>query len=248
VTHRNTLSYDEMAGWYDAIYDARSKDYVAEAAALLRIAAELGVHLRSVLDVACGTGRHLRALQDRFDDLSGVDASESMLTIAAQRLGPQVPLRVVDFTSFDLGRTFDLVTCLFSSVGHVDDGAELDAAMRSMARHVAPGGLLFVEPWLTPERARHGVVDLVSATTDEGVVARAVSSAKGDDDVTLHFAWAVATTSGAATAEEVLRMPLFTADRYLASVVAAGLVGEWRDEVSALGAGRGLLIGRRPEP
>jgi SAM-dependent methyltransferase len=246
VTRRNTLSYDEMAGWYDAIYDARSKDYVAEAAALLEIAADLGVHPRSALDVACGTGRHLQALEDRVDERSGVDASESMLTIAAQRLGPEVPLAVVDFTSFALGRTFDLVTCLFSSIGHVGDGAELDAAMRSMARHVAPGGLLLVEPWLTPDRARDGVVDLVSATTDEGAVARAVSSSKGDDSVTLHFAWAVATTSGAATAEEVLRMPLFTADRYLGSVAAAGLVGEWRDEVPALGAERGLLIGRRP--
>jgi SAM-dependent methyltransferase len=248
VTRPSSLSYGDMARWYDALYDARAKDYAAEAAGLLTVAAELALHPTSVLDVACGTGRHLQALEGRVEDLAGVDGSEAMLAIAARRLGSEVALTAADFTAFDLGRTFDLVTCLFSSIGHVDDGAALDAAIGAMARHVAPGGLLLVEPWLTPDRARDGVVDLVTATTDEGVVARAVSSSKHDDDVTLHFAWAVATPSGAATAEEVLRMPLFTADRYLEPVAAAGLVGQWRDEVPALGAGRGLLIGRRPEP
>jgi SAM-dependent methyltransferase len=246
VSDAPASSYRDLAVWYDAIYDARGKDYGQEASALLAVARELGVDPRSVLDVACGTGRHLDALRDRVDVVAGVDASEDMLAIAARRLGPAVSLTRARFTSLDLGRDFDLVTCLFSSIGHVHDGEELDAAVAAMSRHVTPGGALLIEPWLTPDRVREGHVDLVSAHTDDGVVARAASSSRDGDGVVLHFAWAIATPGAVQTAEETLRMPLFTAERYLAAVTAAGLEGEWRDEVPALGAGRGLLIGRRP--
>jgi SAM-dependent methyltransferase len=240
-------SYRDLAVWYDAIYDARGKDYPHEASALLAVARGLGGEPRSVLDVACGTGRHLEALRDQVDEVAGVDASGDMLAIAARRLGPGVPLTRTGFTSLDLGRDFDLVTCLFSSIGHVRDGEELDAAVAAMSHHVAPGGALLIEPWLTPDRVREGHVDLVTARTDDGVVARAASSSTdGDGVVVLHFAWAIATPGAVQTAEETLRMPLFTAERYLAAVGSAGLEGEWRDEVPALGAGRGLLIGRRP--
>jgi SAM-dependent methyltransferase len=245
VTGANEASYEDLAGWYDALYDARGKDYQREAAAILEVAAELGVRPGSVLDVACGTGRHLEAFRARVDAVAGVDAAAAMLAIAADRLGPDVPLTADGFATFDLGRTFDLVTCLFSSIGHVRDADELDVAIERMARHVAPGGALFVEPWLTPDAVNEGHVDLVTARTEAGVVARAASSSIEGDALVLHFAWAVATPAGAHTAEEALRMPLFTADRYLAAVAAAGLVGEWRDEVPALGARRGLLIGRR---
>lgn len=45
---------------YDAVYDAVGKDYQAEARAVLERVAELrGSEPASVLDVACGTGRHL---------------------------------------------------------------------------------------------------------------------------------------------------------------------------------------------
>jgi SAM-dependent methyltransferase len=237
-------SYDQLARWYDAIYDARGKDYEHEASAILEVVGPLSSPVRSLLDVACGTGRHLQAFAGRVDEVVGVDASPAMLRLAADRLGPDVRLVEADFVSLDLGRRFDLVTCLFSSIGHVADGAGLDAAIAAMARHVAPGGLLVVEPWLTPEAVREGHVDLVTARTDEGVVARAASSFTDRDAVLLHFAWAVATPAGVQTAEEVVRMPLFTVDRYLEAVRSAGLEAAWRDEVPALGAHRGLLLGR----
>jgi dTDP-3-amino-3,4,6-trideoxy-alpha-D-glucopyranose N,N-dimethyltransferase len=116
----------------------------------------------------------------------------------------------------------------------------------AMSRHVAPGGALLIEPWLTPDRVHEGHVDLVTANTDEGVVARAASSTIDGDVLVLHFAWATATPGAVRTVEESLRMPLFTVDRYLAAVAGGGLEASWREAVPALGAGRGLLIGRRP--
>ena len=242
----DAVGYHDLAAWYDALYDARGKDYRAEAQALLGVAREDGRVVASLLDVACGTGRHLEVFATDIDDVAGLDGSPEMLAVAASRLDARVPLTEADLRDFDLGRTFDLVTCLFSSIGHVADAGELDAAVAAMAAHVAPGGTLLIEPWLTPDRVQDdGVRDLVTATNDDGVVARAASSHREGEVLVLAFAWAVATPGGVATAEETHRMPLFTAERYVQAVERAGLSGEWRDEVAGLGMGRGLLIGRR---
>jgi SAM-dependent methyltransferase len=240
-------SYHDLAGWYDALYDARGKDYEVEARALLGLAREDGRQPGSLLDVGCGTGRHLEVFAAEIAEVAGLDASAEMLELAACRLGQRRLLAEGDLRSFELGRTFDVVTCLFSSIGHVHDGGELDAALASMARHVAPGGILLVEPWLTPDRVRPGGNrELLTAETEDGVIARASSSRIEGDALVISFAWAVATVAGTATMEETHRMPVFTADRYVEGVERAGLVGSWRDEVPGLGAGRGLLVGTRP--
>ncbi|MFW5933555.1 MAG: class I SAM-dependent DNA methyltransferase [Actinomycetota bacterium] len=242
-------SYHDLAGWYDAINEAAGKDYAAEAGAVLEVIAELrGAGPTSLLDAACGTGRHLEAFAGEVDDVAGLDVSPEMLSIASGRLGADVPLHEADLRDFDLGRTFDAVVCLFSSIGHVADGDELDRAVTALARHVAPGGVLVIEPWLTPDRVRPGGMrSLDSAETDEGVVARAATSREVGGVLLVEFGWAVATTGGVATLEERHHLPLFTRERYLASVEAAGLVASWRDDVTALRTGRGLLLGRRTD-
>ena len=237
--------YDDLARWYDPLYAAMGKDHAAEARALLDVAQRLGVRPASVLDVACGTGQHLAAFHEVVDDVVGLDHAPGMLEVARERL-PEVPLRHGDMRRFDLERTFDLVTCLFSAIGHVRDESDLDAAVAAMARHVAPGGALLVEPWLTPDRVEgDGTQRLDTVTSDGGVCARASRSERRGEVLVVQFAWAVATADGVHTAEESFRMPLFTEERYLQAVRDAGLEASWI-EVPALAAGRGLLCGVRP--
>ena len=246
MTNKQAPSYHDLAGWYDAIYDASGKDYAAEGQALLSLAQAGGAEPRSLLDVACGTGRHLEFFAQHLDEVVGTDTSSEMLTIASVRLGPSVTVDEADFRTLDLGRSFDIVTCLFSSIGHVTNEAELDQAVAAMAAHVAPRGTLVIEPWLTPDRVTEGGVrDLATANTPDGVVARASSSVPDGDALVVSFAWAVATPGGVASLEEERRMPLFSADRYIQAVEATGLAPEWLDDVPALTAGRGLLVGRR---
>ena len=54
--------------------------------------------------------------------------------------------------NFDLGRTYDVVTCLFSAIGIVGTYERLERAIWCMARHVRMGGALIIEPWFSPER------------------------------------------------------------------------------------------------
>lgn len=109
--------FSHTAQWYDTIY-LSIKDYGAEAEKLTGFIRAYGrARGNHLLDVACGTGLHLSYLKAHFH-VEGLDLDEKLLAIARQRL-LDVPLHHADMTDFDLGRTFAVVTCLFSAIGYV---------------------------------------------------------------------------------------------------------------------------------
>lgn len=138
--------FTETAELYDLFYEW--KDYAGEAAKIREIVETRAPGARRLLDVACGTGRHLEHLAAWYE-VEGVDLDEGLLEVARKKL-PDVRFAPADMRDLDLDRTFDVVTCLFSSIGYVQTPEALRAAVAAMARHVAAGGLLIVEPWLTP--------------------------------------------------------------------------------------------------
>lgn len=87
----------------------------------------------SLLDVACGTGLHLQHLAPRFGHVEGLDLNERMLALARDRL-PGVPLHHGDMLDFDLGRRFDVITCLFSAIGHMKRYADMSEAVATAMR------------------------------------------------------------------------------------------------------------------
>lgn len=169
--------YSQSAALYDRIYG--DKAFADEAATIRRIVVEAHPTARTLLDVGCGTGGHLQHLRDSFT-VEGLDLSTDMLDVARKKLG-DVPLHTGDMRSFALARRFDAIICMFSAIGYVRSVAELEAAIANMARHLAPSGVLVVEPWFTPEQwgpsRIHGglVVD-----TDELKVARLVVPSSRD--------------------------------------------------------------------
>ncbi len=132
-------SYEKSARIYDLLYvGTRIKDYRAEVAELNRLIEESCPTARTLLDVACGTGAHLAELRRRYE-VEGADLSPAMLGVARERL-PGVPLHQADMRELDLGRSFDAVICLFSSIGYVTDPSEMRSTVARLALHVAPGG------------------------------------------------------------------------------------------------------------
>ncbi len=100
--------FTRSTAFYDAIYTAIGKDYPCEAQQLRALIQE---HKRSpgniLLDVACGTGAHLAALQE-FYQVEGLELDGGMLEIARQRC-PGVMFHQADMADFALGRRFDVV-------------------------------------------------------------------------------------------------------------------------------------------
>lgn len=226
------------ADLYDLIYGG--KEYAREAAQVDAIVRDVTPAARTLLDVGCGTGRHLEHFAAGYD-VEGLDANADLLEGARRRL-PEVPLHLADMRSFDLQRTFDVVTCLFSAIGYTLTVEAMRAAIAAMAAHVADGGLLVVEPWLTPERWRDGHVSLDVAEDDGVKVARACVSSRDGTVSRLVFTYLVASPSGAESFTEVHELGLFPPEPMIDAVIAAGLEPSWDAEGIA---GRGLLLGRR---
>jgi SAM-dependent methyltransferase len=101
--------------------------------------------------VACGTGLHAAVLQ-KYYKVDGLDLDAKMLAVASQNF-PQIPFHQADMADFDLGKQFDAITCLFSSIGMSN---QTRLGKRSKRWPLASGGVLIVEPWFTPNNGNRG--------------------------------------------------------------------------------------------
>jgi SAM-dependent methyltransferase len=139
--------YEKSARLYDLMYEG--KDYSAAASGLAERIERMLPGARDLLDVGCGTGRHVEALRENYR-VEGLDLSSQLLERARERC-PGIEFHLGDMTDFSLDRSYDVVTCLFSSIGYVRTAENLRRAIAGMARHLRRPGLLIVEPWFTPE-------------------------------------------------------------------------------------------------
>ncbi len=230
--------FSRSARFYDAVYGF--KDYAGEAAHLRELIEARRPGARTLLDVACGTGKHLAELR-RWYAVEGTDLDPALLDRARERL-PGVPLHQADMVDVDLGRTFDVVTSLFSSIGYVRTRERLGRAAQALARHVAPGGILVVEPWLHPEVWEPGRVSAVFVDEPELKIARVNRSERADGTLVIDFHYVVGTPEVVETFVERHELGMFTSDEYLQAFEEAGL--EVEHDAEGL-IGRGLYIGSR---
>ena len=233
--------YELSADMYDLMHRARGKDYAAEAAQVSREVRARHPGASSLLDVACGTGSHLLHLRSDFS-VSGVELASSMLEVARGRL-PDVELHLGDMRTFDMGRRYDAVTCLFSAIGYMLRREDLDLAMATMARHLSPGGVLVVDPWFHPEQWFDGHV-VADAANEAGLAVARVSRSTRDGTISrFEFHYAVARPEGIDTFMEPHAMGLWTVEEYSGAMQSTGLAVE-HDPVGLIG--RGLFIGVAP--
>lgn len=229
---------DALAESYDLIFHKR--DYPAETARLAEIIRAAKPGAASILDVACGPGRHLAALAEVFGDAAGIDLSPAMVAIAAGRVPEGVPVTTGDMRDFDLGRRFDAVICLFGSVGYMRETERLDEAIARMAAHLNPGGVLVVEPWHRPDTFEADTAIPVTAKDgDRAMVTLIVQRVEGRHGI-MDMRHTIALGTEVHTIREVHELGLFTDAEYRASFEAAGLSVTHRDDAPGRA---GLYVG-----
>ena len=238
----NETSFTAGAAYYDAIYRARGKDYSAEVEYMRQL---IQGHKRSagnrLLEMACGTGRHTEHLVSHFQ-VAGLDKDHGMLALARERL-PQVSFHTGDMADFQLGERFDAVICLFSSIGYVRTLQGLRDAVRAMAEHLSPGGILAIEPWMSPDEFQPGKPFATFVDEPDLKVARMNVNVMRDRMSVLDFNYLVCTAEGVRHFREHHELGLFTQDEYRAAFRDCGLDTHF-DPPGVIS--RGLYVGIRP--
>jgi SAM-dependent methyltransferase len=235
--------YDRSARIYDLLYVGSGiKDYPAESAELHRIIEEACPGARTLLDVACGTGAHLAELRQWYA-VEGADLSPAMLAEARQRL-PEVPLHVADMRALDLGRTFDAVICLFSSIGYITEPSDMRSSVARLAAHVAPGGVLILDGWLRPDEWSDNHRSEPDIARDDEVLIIRLGFSRREGSITeLDMHHLVQTKAGIEYFSEIHRLALTRTEDYVSAVEGAGLEAHVIPDYMP---GRDRVVGRRP--
>jgi SAM-dependent methyltransferase len=140
---RSTASeYDAFAPFYDSF--TAGSDYEAWTGHVLALAERLGLRGRSLLDLACGTGKSFVPFLRRGFSVTGCDVSAGMLA-EARRKAPGAALLRADVRELDAIGRFDLVTCFDDSLNYLLEDADLAMALASAAANLDPHGLFLFD-------------------------------------------------------------------------------------------------------
>jgi ubiquinone/menaquinone biosynthesis C-methylase UbiE len=97
----------------------------------------------TVLDIACGAGRHMLQFKSGGISVFGLDLNRQFLNDARKKLLPvaQADMRTLPFTS----NRFHLITCFFSSFGYFATQEEDGETLREFKRLTKPSGHIFLD-------------------------------------------------------------------------------------------------------
>ena len=233
--------FSESARLYDLIY--REKDYGAEVEYVAEVIHSRTPAATTLLDVGCGTGEHMRRFATDYGfRTDGIDIEPSLVALARQKLSA-ARISVADMTDFDLGRTYDAIVCLFSSIGYVRTVANLQHAITAMARHLTPDGVVVVEPWFEPGALDGGHVTCVTRDGPDGPVCRMTHTEVDGRISRLRFEYLMGTVEGLQRVSEVHELGLFSREEMIEAFQRAGLTNVHMDIAGP--SGRGLYTASR---
>ena len=235
--------FSASAELYDLIYSA-FKNYAAESAELAATIRRTHPTARTVLDVACGTAEHARFLSEEHGfAVDGMDLDPGFVRIARAKL-PKGTVYEADMTAFEVPGRYDVILCLFSSIGYVRTLENVQRTLERFRAHLADDGIILVEPWFTPEVFHTGRVSVQTAERPGVTVCRMTHTEVDGRISRLRFEYLIGRLTGIEHSREMHELGLFTTAEMDACFRRAGLTAE-HDPKGPYG--RGLFLARRAE-
>ncbi len=147
-------AYNALASSYDRL--TNDVDYKAVVDFYWLLLNREGLHPRTAVDLACGTGSVSVLLAQKGLQVVGVDMSEEMLCMAAQKAAElkDPPVFVCQqLQQLHLPRAVDLAVCALDSIDYIIDPADCQMAISRVYKSLNPGGC-FIFDVNTPEKLR----------------------------------------------------------------------------------------------
>jgi SAM-dependent methyltransferase len=143
------MAYERFSKYYDLIY--QNINHEKECDLLEELFSKYCQKKpKKILDVGCGTGSHSIILSKRGYNITGIDASETMIEKArdkAKREQLSIDFLVQDMRRIKLQREFDCAICMFGGFGYIHTYNDLADLLSGLKKHLNKDSLFIFEFW-----------------------------------------------------------------------------------------------------
>ncbi len=172
MTQKLKKIFGTYSKYYDLIYD--DKDYKKEALYIHKLIKTFNNSAVNILDLGCGTGKHLIELSKLGYKGVGLDQSISMIDYANSNLKSLsshikniLDFQVSDIKHFNCNQYFDVITCLFHVINYLHTDNEYRSTIQNISLHLEKGSIFIFDFWYGPSVLRNGFETRVKEIENE---------------------------------------------------------------------------------
>lgn len=211
---------------YDDLYQ-KSRDYKSQAEQINEWIQERNKDATSLLDVACGTGLHLSYLSSNYE-VAGIDLNPEMVEIAKHR-NKNINIHSGDMRDFNIGESFDVIMCLFSSITYAGNVKGLNRTLKNFVKHSNPNGICIIEPFVTPKLWYDGGLGCKVAESKNKIVVMVDRAGRSERIIHREIVYVIAKPNSMEQIHEEYTFPLFTHKEYESAFRSAGYSVEFNN-------------------
>ncbi|WP_333608028.1 class I SAM-dependent DNA methyltransferase [Arsukibacterium sp.] len=130
--------YTDLSIYYDLM--CCDINYQAQSLGVQRLHQLFGNGGKQYLDLACGSGPHIRHFIDAGYQCQGLDLNQPMLTLAQARC-PEAGFMLADMGHFNLAQPVDLISCFLYSVHYNPNLSALSQCFARVHASLTRGGI-----------------------------------------------------------------------------------------------------------
>ncbi|MBP9889440.1 MAG: class I SAM-dependent methyltransferase [Leptospiraceae bacterium] len=135
--------YTELAEYYYEI-EKSGRKFQEEVLFLDEIYKKHKVH--SVLDIGCGTGEHVVAMQELGYKITGTDSSKEMISHAQKRF-PNCHFEIGELQTYKKEKAFDGIYSIFGTMNYLITKEDLESSFSNIRKNLKPSGIIIMEIW-----------------------------------------------------------------------------------------------------
>ena len=230
--------FKDSAKYYDVLKSY--KNYQEESRQIKQIINEYHVNANSILHLACGSAEHDRYLKNIYN-VDGLDLNQDFVQLAKKK-NPNGSYFVGDMTDFSLNQKYDVIICVYGSVGYAKTLEQLNSMFTCCKNHLNKDGLFIIEPWYNKENWKTDFIHKKYFETEEVSICR---MAKGNENGSILFHYLVADGDQVQYFTEEYSFGLFSQSDLINAFENIGMTALYRNDVLQK---KGLYIGKFSYP
>ncbi len=138
---------------WEICQDPKSKK---DTAFIIKLFKEYG-NIKSVLDVGCGVGSHVKHLHDKGYNAEGVEADPAKVEFAKKKY-PDLKFKIQFMQTLNMKREYDAIICIHNIIAFNKTNEEVFTTFKNFNKHLKKGGLLLVQTKNSMGLIKHKVV------------------------------------------------------------------------------------------